>query len=126
LTIAAYLVRIRGGRSQQPWRLKRKTSVGGKVTIMPTVTVRGQKICRRTGHEPRLLRHAPGIGESTVRDVVVDPLGGWRLVRELIRVEFLTSGGGRVEAGKVVEVIHLVRILGVIEKMEERSCLGVG
>ena len=73
-TIAVYLVRIRGGRSQQLWRLKRKTSVGGKVTMMPTVTVRGQNIRRRTGHG--LLRHAPGIGESTVRDVAVVPLGG--------------------------------------------------
>jgi len=125
-TIAVRLVRVRGGRSRRFWRLKRKTPVGGEVAIMRTVTVRGRKTRRRTDNGPRLLRYAPGIGESTVRGVVVDPLGDWRLVRELIRVEFLTSGRVRVEVSVVVEVIHLVWMLGVIEKMEKWGCLEAG
>jgi len=126
LNIAVRLVRVRGVRSQRFWRLKRKTPVGEEVAIMRTVTVRGRGTRRRTGNGPWLLRYAPGIGESTVRGVVVDPLGDWRLVRELIRVQFLTSGRVRVEVSVVVEVIHLVWMLGVIEKMEEWGCLEAG
>ena len=91
---------------------------------MLTVAGRGRESCCRVVREPRLLEGTPEIGESTAGPLVVDLLSGWYLVQELIPVELLTGGGGRAEAGVIVEVRarHLAWILGAI-KSEEWSCL---